>query len=69
MTDAGDAVDRFRRLLSSHVGFLKRSCWLFDQGHEDEALRIATSLRVLFHDTDASTSLLTHLGMKTQRAR
>ena len=61
---AEDAETRFRRLLSSHVGFLKRSCWLFDQGHEDEALRIATSLRVLFHDTGASTSLLTHLGMK-----
>lgn len=57
---------RFRRLLSSHVGFLKRSCWLFDQGHEDEALRISTTLRVLFHDTSKSTSLLTHLGMKAE---
>lgn len=54
---------RFRRLLSSHLGFLKRSCWLFDQGHEDEALRIATSLRVIFHDSRHATSLLTHLGM------
>ena len=61
---AEDDQTRFQRLLSSHVGFLKRSCWLFDQGHEDEALRIATSLRVLFHDTRQSTSLLTHLGMK-----
>lgn len=56
---------RLQRLLSSHVGFLKRSCWLFDQGHEDEALRIATTLRVLFHDTGQSTSLLTHLGWKS----
>ncbi|MCK0439193.1 hypothetical protein MUG78_06870 [Gordonia alkaliphila] len=51
VSEREDAADRFRRLLSSHIGFLKRSCWLFDQGHEDEALRIATSLRVLFHDT------------------
>lgn len=64
MTDIVDA-DRFRRLLSSHLGFLKRSSWLFDQGHEDEALRIATTLRVLFHDTNHSTSLLTHMGMRS----
>src|SRR5262245_44528237 len=30
----------------------------------DEGLRIAVSLRVLFHDTSASTSLLTHLGIR-----
>lgn len=64
MTTTEDPADRFRRLLSSHVGFLKRSCWLFDQGHEDEALRIATSLRVIFHDTRHATSLLTHLDLK-----
>ncbi|WP_245551798.1 hypothetical protein [Gordonia aichiensis] len=68
VTEREDAVDRFRRLLSSHIGFLKRSCWLFDQGHEDEALRIATSLRVLFHDTRHATSLLTHLGMNGPEA-
>ncbi|WP_336671792.1 hypothetical protein [Tsukamurella sp. USMM236] len=64
MTTTEAPQDRFRRLLTSHLEFLKRSCWLFDQGHEDEALRIATSLRVIFHDSQHATSLLTHLDMK-----
>ena len=34
----------------------------FDDGKEISALNIATSLRVLFHDTSKSTSALTHIG-------
>lgn len=43
---------------------MERSCADFDAGHREEALRIAVSLRVLFHDTKSSISLLTHLGIK-----
>jgi hypothetical protein len=54
---------RFEDKLKEQLGFLKRSCQAFDQGHEEEALRIATSLRVIFHQTDKSTSLVSHLGL------
>jgi hypothetical protein len=42
--------------------FLTTSCREYDSGNLDEAIRIATSLRVIFHNTGASTSLLVHLG-------
>ncbi|HTR01201.1 MAG TPA: hypothetical protein VMH83_14470, partial [Candidatus Acidoferrum sp.] len=54
----------FKEQLSSHLRFIKKSCASFDDGESDEALRIAVSLRVIFHDTKSSTSLLTHLGAK-----
>lgn len=56
-----DFIEQLRR----HIGFLARSCASFDAGHTEEALRIAVTLRVLFHDTNNSTSLLTHLGLKS----
>ncbi len=58
------AADDFRGQLRQQVGYLRRSIEQFDAGHEDEALRIAVAIRVLLHDTSASTSLLTHLGVK-----
>lgn len=51
--------------LQRHLRFLQTSCEAFDAGRSDEGLRIAVSLRVLFHDTQKSTSLLTHLGIKS----
>lgn len=54
----------FTSQLHRHISFLERSCAAFDTGHHEEALRIAVSLRVLFHDTKKSVSLLTHLGIK-----
>ncbi len=58
-------ASRYRKLLGSHIGFLERSSRDYDAGHEDESLRLATSMRVVFHDTQSSTSLLTHLRVKT----
>jgi hypothetical protein len=54
----------FKDQLTKQLGFLRRSCESYDQGYKDEAIRIATVLRVLFHDTGRSTSLLTHLKAK-----
>jgi hypothetical protein len=51
--------------LERQIRYLKRSCALFDVGHEDEAQRIAVTLRVLLHDTRNSASLLSQLGMKS----
>ena len=50
--------------LNRQLKFIEASCCAYDQGSVEEALRIAVSLRVLFHDTAKSTSLLTHLGQK-----
>jgi hypothetical protein len=52
----------FQSQLRRQLEFIKNSCDLYDDGRHDEAIRIATSLRVLFHDTRSSTSLLRHLS-------
>lgn len=44
---------------------LARSCTAFDNGHHDEAVHIATELRVLLHDARPnSTSLAHQVGIK-----
>jgi hypothetical protein len=52
----------FRSQLAKQLRFLHASCREYDAGHADEAVRIATALRVMFHRTASSTSLLAHLG-------
>lgn len=53
---------RFLEQLKRQMAFLARSCAAFDEGFRDESIRIATTIRVLFHDTNKSTSLMTHLN-------
>ena len=55
----------FKGQLESQLKFIERSCAAYDAGHLEEAVRIAVSLRVLFHDTAKSTSLLRHLNSLT----
>lgn len=55
------AID-FKAHLAKQIGFLERSCASFDAGFHDEAIRIATIIRVLIHQTKSSTSLLKHLN-------
>jgi hypothetical protein len=55
-------MDRFKEHLAAHLRFIERSCQVFDAGDEAEAQRIATSVRVICHQTRVATSLLTHLG-------
>lgn len=52
--------------LREHVEFLISSATAFDNGFEAEAKRLAVSLRVLLHDTDASHALLDQLGVKNK---
>ncbi|WP_205064486.1 hypothetical protein [Pantoea coffeiphila] len=52
----------FRAHLARQLSFLKRSCEAYDAGATDEAIRMATVIRVLIHNTRASTSLLKHLN-------
>jgi tetratricopeptide (TPR) repeat protein len=47
---ASQQAKRMLEQLTRQLGYLSRSSQLFDLGYTDEAIRIATSLRVLFHD-------------------
>lgn len=59
-------VDQVRR----QMNFIKTSCNAYDIGMRAEAIRIAVAARLLFHDTDASRSLiLSHLGRADLRLR
>jgi hypothetical protein len=59
----------FQAQLRRQLGFLERSASSFDAGFCDEGIRIATALRVIFHHTAQSTSLLTHLNAPNVRIR
>ena len=50
--------------LRHQVGFLKSSAAAYDAGNEAEAKRLASTIRLLVHDTGRSTSLLTQLKVK-----
>jgi len=54
--------ERAVELFFDHLRFVKNSARLYDEGDEKEALRIAVSLRVLFHQTSNSTAVLTTLS-------
>lgn len=51
----------FVRQLDKQLRYIETSAREYDAGEKDEAIRIATSLRVIFHQTPSSTSLLAHL--------
>jgi len=55
----------FKIQLQRQLGFLRRSAEIYDRGYHEEAVRLATTIRVMLHDTKASTSLLSHLGAKS----
>ena len=54
----------FKNHLIQQIGFLLRSAEAYDDGYESEAKIMAGVLRILFHDTQKSVSLLTHLNKK-----
>lgn len=53
-----------RQHLADQIGFLESSADAFDADFHGEAKRLATTIRVLLHDTRHSKSLLGQLGMK-----
>ncbi len=61
MTISASDKLRFINKLEEQLQFIERSCATYDQGEENEALRLATSLRVIFHHTNMSVSLVAHL--------
>jgi hypothetical protein len=53
----------YQQALAQQLRYIDRSCQIFDQGHGDEAIRIATQLRVILHQGSGKyKSLLQHLG-------
>ena len=65
---AGDVPQRSRdeliEMLREQMVLLHISADSYDRGVREEALRLATTLRVLLHDTENSQSLLLQLGVK-----
>jgi len=55
----------FKNQLRRQILFIQNSCRLYDEGHLEEAIRLAVALRVMFHDSKLSTSLLQHLRAKS----
>jgi len=68
VTKVKQTKSEFKQHLREQIGFLLRSCEAYDNGYTDEAKRIATILRILFHDTQKSKSLLCLLGLKDNLA-
>jgi len=56
--------DELNSHLKEQIEFLKRSSQAYDEGFESEGKRLAAVIRVLLHDTQNSTSLLTLLKKK-----
>lgn len=51
--------------LDDQMGFLDDSCVRYDAGVRREYKRLAAAIRILVHDSDASTSLLSRIGLKS----
>lgn len=64
MTHIARTPDEINSLLEEQLEFLKLSCASFDNGFAGEIKRLAVSVRVLVHDTNTSTSLLTLANKK-----
>ena len=56
--------DELNSHLKEQIEFLKKSSQAYDEGFESEGKRLAAVIRVLLHDTQNSTSLLTLLRKK-----
>ena len=60
--DAGQLEEK----LKEQIYLLQKSAIDFDKGDELEAIRIATHLRILLHDTDNSRSVLKLFNLKSE---
>jgi hypothetical protein len=56
--------DELDNHLSEQLRFLRSSAAAFDGGNLAEAKRLASTLRLLLHDTPKTESLFNHLGLK-----
>jgi hypothetical protein len=58
---------QYLKKLDQQIKYIEVSCSEFDSGNEDEAIRIATSFRVIFHHKANSPSLIEHLDFSHKR--
>jgi hypothetical protein len=58
------ADPKLKAELKKQLQVLANSCRLYDEGHIEEGVRIAATIRVLVHDTSKSTSLLKLMDAK-----
>lgn len=56
-------VDELKEKLHEQIDFLRRSADAYDDGFEDEAIRLAATIRILLYDSGSSKSLLGQLNM------
>ena len=63
--ESAQSKQELLRHLEDSIGFLKASATAFDAGFLGEAKRLATTIRVLAHDTTQSKSLLGLVGYKS----
>ncbi len=54
----------FKENLAEQLDFIQSASDQYDNGRHSHSLQIATAIRVLFHDTGASTSVLSYLNKK-----
>ncbi len=64
MSSLKQSSEDLERHLKEQITFLERSARIYDEGNPDEAKRLATTIRVLVHDTKHSRSLLRQLSLK-----
>ncbi len=57
-------LDDLQNQLNDQIEFLKLSAQAYDRGFESESKRMATTIRILLHDTLKSHSLLGQLNLK-----
>ncbi len=50
--------------LRKQINFIKTSCKEYDAGHVNEAIRIAAALRIVFHETKRSHSIIHRTPVK-----
>jgi len=63
MTKIPQKKEELKKHFEEQLRFIEKSSIAYDNGDLDEAKRIATSLRLLFHHTDKSIPLLSQLGL------
>ena len=60
-------MNRYKEGLKNQLLFIESSSNLYDSGIFTEVIRIAVSLRVIFHSTASLTSLLKHSGVPNKK--
>jgi hypothetical protein len=67
MTRVPQSRDELEAHLADQLEFLEDACSLYDEGRINRFKQIATSIRILMHDSRTSMSLLGQLGLLNSR--